>query len=452
MDKAEQAVADTTVRAPVAGTVADVGAVVGQASASAGSFAGCAAGSGSSGSGGTTGGSSTSSGSTASRSSGSGLVTLVNDRAEQVTATVAEADIVKVRTGRSVAVAFPASGRTVKGAVLSVATESTVSNNVVQYDVAVSLPAGDSSIRLGQTADVTITTGSHAGVLYVPTSAITTGGATSSVTRRAGDTDAIVQVQTGLVGANGTEIVRGLDEGDQLVLPTGTGGGFTFPGAGPRRVTGRPAEQHAEPAVSPRAAGTPVIDLRRITKTYGEGETVVHAVAGVSLAVARGDYVAIMGASGSGKSTLMNIIGCLDVPSTRVYRLDGIDVRRLTDRQQTKIRNRKIGFVFQSFNLIARTSALRNVELPLAYGGVGSRERRARARPRSSWSGSATGSATRRPSSPVASSSGSPWPARSPPSRCCCWPTSRPAPWTAAAPRTCCTCSTRCPWPDAPSW
>ena len=102
-------------------------------------------------------------------------------------------------------------------------------------------------------------------------------------------------------------------------------------------------------------------------------------MAGVDLSVERGDYVAIMGASGSGKSTLMNIIGCLDVPSTGIYRLDGIDVRRLSDRQQSKIRNRKIGFVFQSFNLIARTSALRNVELPLAYGGIGARDRRARA-------------------------------------------------------------------------
>ncbi|WP_375431356.1 ABC transporter ATP-binding protein [uncultured Friedmanniella sp.] len=126
-------------------------------------------------------------------------------------------------------------------------------------------------------------------------------------------------------------------------------------------------------------ADRPVIDLRGVVKTYGEGETVVHAVAGVDLTVERGDYVAIMGASGSGKSTLMNIIGCLDVPTAGVYRLDGIDVRRLTDGQQSKIRNRKIGFIFQSFNLIARTSALRNVELPLAYAGVGARERRERA-------------------------------------------------------------------------
>ena len=122
-----------------------------------------------------------------------------------------------------------------------------------------------------------------------------------------------------------------------------------------------------------------MIDLRAVVKTYGEGETAVHAVAGVDLVVERGDYVAIMGASGSGKSTLMNIIGCLDVPTTGVYRLDGIDVRRLTDRQQSKVRNQKIGFIFQSFNLIARTSAVRNVELPLAYAGLGARERRQRA-------------------------------------------------------------------------
>lgn len=127
-------------------------------------------------------------------------------------------------------------------------------------------------------------------------------------------------------------------------------------------------------------ADVPVIELQGVTKTYGhDDETAVHAVAGVDLVVERGDYVAIMGASGSGKSTLMNIIGCLDVASTGRYRLDGIDVRRLTDRQQSRIRNRKIGFVFQSFNLIARTTALRNVELPLAYGGVGARERRERA-------------------------------------------------------------------------
>lgn len=126
-------------------------------------------------------------------------------------------------------------------------------------------------------------------------------------------------------------------------------------------------------------ARRPVIELRNVTRTYGEGETVVHAVAGVSLSVERGDYVAVMGASGSGKSTLMNIIGCLDLPSRGVYRLDGVDVRRLVDRQLSLIRNRKLGFIFQSFNLIARTTALSNVELPLAYAKVPRAQRRQRA-------------------------------------------------------------------------
>ena len=121
----------------------------------------------------------------------------------------------------------------------------------------------------------------------------------------------------------------------------------------------------------------PVIDLARVTKTYGEGETAVHAVAGVDLVVERGDYVAVMGASGSGKSTLMNIIGCLDEPTRGRYLLDGVDVRRRQEATLSRIRNRKIGFIFQSFNLIPRTSALRNVELPLAYAGVSTAERRA---------------------------------------------------------------------------
>jgi putative ABC transport system ATP-binding protein len=123
----------------------------------------------------------------------------------------------------------------------------------------------------------------------------------------------------------------------------------------------------------------PVIDVRRLTKVYGAGDTEVHALRGVSLTIARGDFVAIMGASGSGKSTLMNILGCLDVPSTGRYFLDGVDVSTLGDDEQADARNRKIGFVFQSFNLIPRTSALANVELPLVYAGVRRSERRARA-------------------------------------------------------------------------
>jgi putative ABC transport system ATP-binding protein len=128
-----------------------------------------------------------------------------------------------------------------------------------------------------------------------------------------------------------------------------------------------------------RHSDRPVLDVRELTKVYGTGEATVHALRGVTLTVERGDYVAIMGSSGSGKSTLMNILGALDVPTTGRYLLDGVDVSGLADRQLALARNRLIGFIFQAFNLIPRTSAVANVELPLAYAGVKPRERRQRA-------------------------------------------------------------------------
>ena len=121
-----------------------------------------------------------------------------------------------------------------------------------------------------------------------------------------------------------------------------------------------------------------MIELEDVTKVYRMGSVEVRALYGVDLAIDDGDLVAIMGPSGSGKTTLMNILGCLDIPTSGRYLLDGIDVSTLSDNRLAKIRSRKIGFVFQSFNLVPRTSAIRNVELPLVYAGV--RDRRARAR------------------------------------------------------------------------
>lgn len=119
-----------------------------------------------------------------------------------------------------------------------------------------------------------------------------------------------------------------------------------------------------------------VIDVRDVTKTYTMGALGVQALCGVSFQIARGEYVAVMGPSGSGKSTLMNVLGCLDRATTGTYLLDGIDVRGLDDNQLAEIRLRKLGFVFQGFNLLARTDAAKNVGLPLFYAGVPAKARR----------------------------------------------------------------------------
>ena len=124
----------------------------------------------------------------------------------------------------------------------------------------------------------------------------------------------------------------------------------------------------------------PIITIKDLVKDFYLGEVPVHVLKGISFAIARGDFVSIMGPSGSGKSTLMNILGCLDVPTSGSYILDGISVGALESDELAEVRNKKIGFVFQQFNLLARTSAQENVELPLLYADVFARERQARAR------------------------------------------------------------------------
>ena len=122
-----------------------------------------------------------------------------------------------------------------------------------------------------------------------------------------------------------------------------------------------------------------LISIEGVEKTYDMGAVQVHALRGVSLTLERNEYVAVMGPSGSGKSTLMNIIGCLDVPTAGTYELNGQRVSEMEDDDLARVRNREIGFVFQTFNLLPRADALRNVELPLVYAGLGQRARRRRA-------------------------------------------------------------------------
>ncbi len=124
---------------------------------------------------------------------------------------------------------------------------------------------------------------------------------------------------------------------------------------------------------------SPMIRLSNIKKMYQMGDEEVHALSGVDIEIQKNEYVAIMGPSGSGKSTLMNVIGCLDTPTSGLYELNGTNVSEMNDNQLAKIRNKEIGFVFQTFNLLARSNVLHNVELPLIYGGVGSADRKRQA-------------------------------------------------------------------------
>ncbi len=152
--------------------------------------------------------------------------------------------------------------------------------------------------------------------------------------------------------------------------------------APPRTARSRPLAARAAP--QRRTGGGlrpphPVIQVREVTKIFALGQIRVRALRNVSLSIDSGDFVAIMGSSGSGKSTLMNILGCLDIPTSGRYLIDGVDVSHMDEDDLADLRNRKIGFVFQSFNLVPRTSALTNVELPLAYAGLRGAARRRRA-------------------------------------------------------------------------
>ena len=177
----------------------------------------------------------------------------------------------------------------------------------------------------------------------------------------------------------------------------------------------------------------PLISLTEVTRRFGTGAAAFQALRGVDLRIDEGDFVAIMGPSGSGKSSLMNILGCLDTPSGGSYRFRGLAVESLSRDQRALLRRHALGFVFQGFNLLARTSAQENVELPLLYRGESATQRREHARAALASVGWMVGGTIPRRNSPVASSSGWPLPGRWSPARPCCSPTSRRATWIPSA-------------------
>lgn len=213
----------TVLRAPVAGTVASISGVVGESSSGAASSSSSSS----------SASSSTSTSSTSSTST-SGFVVISTLSHLQVTSQVAEADAGKVKVGQKATVTFSAANVTANGTVTGIDVEDTVSNNVVEYGVTVSLDDAPASLKLGQTASVSITTGTKSDVLSVPTSAVTTVGTRHTVTVRKNGKDSVVQIQTGLTGDSTTEVTSGLSDGDVVVIPASSGatGGFTFPGGG----------------------------------------------------------------------------------------------------------------------------------------------------------------------------------------------------------------------------
>ena len=173
----------------------------------------------------------------------------------------------------------------------------------------------------------------------------------------------MLPVKIGISDDNYWEITDGLQEGDEIVI-----GGY-------RAISrdlddGKKIVKGAASADNARKTTVSLIRLQKISRRYQMGAETVHALRDVSLEIQRGEYVAIMGPSGSGKSTLMNLLGCLDTPTDGSYELNGKRVSEMNDNQLAEIRNREIGFIFQTFNLLPRSDALRNVELPLIYAGV----------------------------------------------------------------------------------
>ena len=282
--------------------------------------------------------------------------------------------------------AFPQ--RIFQGSVTQVRQSPQTVQNVVTYDVVVGVDNSDLALVPGMTASTQIIVDQRNDVLRVPNqalryvpgglSAVGAGGARTPTSKQQqvwvlrNGRPVAVAVVTGLSDDNFTEVVTGdLNPGDQVI--TAESGGRA---SGPVRfAAAAPLRWCSNGARGCRKATLPVIKVENVTRTFVVGDVKVEALRGISLTVQAGEFVAIMGSSGSGKSTLMNILGCLDQPTSGHYFLEGVDVAALREPDLARIRSERLGFVFQSFNLLARTSAIENVGLPLYYAASGPKRR-----------------------------------------------------------------------------
>ena len=318
----------------------------------------------------------------------------------RVIADIDEADIGEVKEGENVKFtvdAFP--NDTFEGVVTQVRQEATTTNNVVTYEVVISAPNADLKLKPGLTANVTIFTAEKNNVLSVPSKALRYTPTVETIGKKykiqdcngknkvwtlEGNVLKAHAVQIGISDGSHTEIISGISNGVQVItelkeiMPEGEDE------AAQRNRTqsvcswssGKEEEIKKEITMEKKV----VIELQNVRRNFMVGDEEVHALRGVSFKIYEGEFVTIMGKSGSGKSTLLNQLGCLDTPSSGEYILDGVPVRTMSKSQRAVLRNRKIGFIFQNYNLLAKTTSVENVELPLMYNSeVSAAERHQRA-------------------------------------------------------------------------
>ncbi len=305
----------------------------------------------------------------------------------ELDASVDEADIGSVAAGQKAHFtvdAFPQ--HSFDAAIRDISFASTETEGVVTYEARLDVGNPDLLLRPGMTASVSIVTREAKDVLLVPNSAFRFSPPETQESRGFSLRDLFSprfprfgRGSGNQAAADGTRTLWVLKDGapSRVTVKTGaTDGEMTEVLSGPRRRRQR-HHRHLHPRVGCDAMSeAPLISFENVWKTYGRGEAEVHALAGVDLSVREGEFVAIMGPSGSGKSTAMNIIGCLDTPTSGRYGFMGVDAGRLDRGSRAVLRNRYIGFVFQGYNLLPRTTAAENVELPLVYRGVPGRDRR----------------------------------------------------------------------------